>query len=229
MARCHILPWPGTTILDDQAQMREDQRHYDQVTSDYTVRFYTWQQPTLSIGRFQKLRPEFQARLHDHGIPWVRRPTGGQAILHHNDLTFSIVGPLLPGQQHHLIETYQHVAQGLCQGFQSLGLTVEMVLHETPTQTSTACYATTSQADLRLAGHKFVGCAQVRRRKAFLQQGVVYLKSPEPLYQRILQEPFTGIDMAQHLESKAQKIPRMSEIVRRLSMHLQSHLEQARD
>ena len=228
MARCHILPWPVTTVLDDQAQMREDQRQYDQVASDYTVRFYTWQQPTVSIGRFQKLSPEFQARLQDHGIPWVRRPTGGQAILHYNDLTFSIVGPLQPGQQHQLLETYQHIAQGLCQGFQALGLTVEIVRHQEPGQTRAACYATTSQADLRLAGHKFVGCAQVRRRKAFLQQGVVYLKSPEPLYQHIFQEAFTGIDMAQHLGCKDHSLPEVPEIVRRLSMHLQSHLEQVR-
>lgn len=190
--------------------MRIDQLAYDAVNDDYSIRFYTWPVPTVSIGRFQTLSEERIARLAAHGIPWVRRPTGGQAILHQGDLTFSVVGPLKATQQHHLLHTYHLIAQGLISGLAALNITAETVINESaPTGAKgrpDACYGFTSQADLRVDGQKLVGCAQVRRRKAFLQQGVVYLKAPRTLYTRLFQEAVPLVDLDQltgkHLQAE---------------------------
>lgn len=180
--------------------MRIDQKAYDTVANDYTVRFYTWTQPTVSIGRFQTLSPELLERLAAHKIPWVRRPTGGQAILHQGDLTFSIVGPLQDNQQHHLLKTYHQIAQGLIAGLATLEISAEAVSHSTAdVQTQNrpdACYGFTSQADLRVNGEKLIGCAQVRRRKAFLQQGVVYLQAPHALHTALFQAQIPIADLA---------------------------------
>lgn len=181
--------------------MRIDQQAYDAVVDDYSIRFYTWSAPTVSIGRFQTLSTERMARLAEHGIAWVRRPTGGQAILHEGDLTFSVVGPLQERQQHHLLHTYHQIAQGLISGLARLNITAETVLHE-PSSTDLksrpdACYGFSSQADLQVNGKKLVGCAQVRRRKAFLQQGVVYLKAPHALYRALFQEQVPIVDLYQ--------------------------------
>lgn len=187
MSLCEILPF----LSPDAEPMRRDQRAYDSVTDRYSVRFYRWCEPMVSIGRFQTLSPEFLARLAAHNIPWIRRPTGGQAILHQGDLTFSIVGPLPEGQAHHLLQTYHHIAQGLITGLASLNITAKTVSHEPVHKViknrPDACYGFTSQADLRVNDQKFIGCAQVRRRRAFLQQGVVYLEAPHALHKALFQ------------------------------------------
>lgn len=194
MSHCYLHPFVPLSLTKTpiDSPMRVDQRAYDAVESDYSIRFYTWPIPTVSIGRFQTLSPDLLSRLNDYGIPWVRRPTGGQAILHQGDLTFSVVGPLQETQQHHLLHTYHQIAQGLINGLSTLNISAESVVHDTSHERlktrPDACYGFTSQADLRVNGQKFIGCAQVRRRKAFLQQGVLYLKAPHTLYKALFQE-----------------------------------------
>jgi lipoate-protein ligase A len=196
---CQIIPFSLASSLSESAPMRSDQKAYDAVENDYTVRFYTWPTPTVSLGRFQTPDPGLLKRLKMQGIPWVRRPTGGQAILHQGDLTFSIVGPLTAGQQHHLLRTYHHIAEGLIAGLARLNISAETVSHlPGDAQVNTrpeACYGFTSQADLRVNGKKLIGCAQVRRRSAFLQQGVVYLQAPHTLHQTLFKEDVSLVDL----------------------------------
>ena len=224
MPHCHLLPFNKSPYADLHCPMRTDQRLYDAITpesKDYTVRFYTWPHTTLSIGRFQRLNSELEQRLRDQGISWVRRPTGGQAILHQGDLTFSIVGPLHPEHQHHLLETYHSIAQGLTQGLQQVGIHAETVLNpDAAAPQSASCYASRSQADLQVHGKKLIGCAQVRRRRAFLQQGVIYRQAPHQLHQQLFGEAMPVIDLA----TLCAEAPPIEELAHVLGQSLQSHL-----
>jgi lipoate-protein ligase A len=93
-----------------------------------TVRFYGWSPATLSIGYFQKAQEvDFEA-LRSEGIGFVRRPTGGRAVLHDKELTYSIiVSECYPGIPRNVTEAYRVLSEGLLQGFRALGLGAEMV------------------------------------------------------------------------------------------------------
>ena len=166
--------------------MERDQRTYDKHADAYTLRFYSWPCPTISLGRFQKPSAEFFSRLKALNIPWVYRPTGGQAILHQNDLTFSVTGPLNPSGQRDILSTYHWIAQGIITALDLLGVKAEVVTQAEPARAKQdACYASMSQADIQCENGKLVGCAQTRRRRAFLQQCVLYLRAPHTLQKQI--------------------------------------------
>jgi len=81
-------------------QLREEEQVF--------LRFYTWCPATVSIGLFQK----WQQQQQHSPYPVVRRPTGGKAVLHLLDVSYSFVGPL-SGFGNSVLETYFLVSQGL--------------------------------------------------------------------------------------------------------------------
>lgn len=143
-----------------------------------TLRFFGWRPAAVSIGYFQSLLGEVDLdACRRLGIEWVRRPTGGWAILHHMELTYSVVirEELLPGG---VLETYRVLAQGLLSGLQALGLPAslspEPPAHPSALQTS-ACFEHPSQYELVVGGRKLVGSAQMRKYGAILQHGAIML------------------------------------------------------
>ena len=99
-----------------------------------TIRFYGWEPPTLSIGYFQRAAREVDLeRLRERGVGLVRRPTGGRAVLHDKELTYSVIAPEnLPGMPSSVIQSYRLISTGLLEGFRRLGLSAEMVSLEEP-------------------------------------------------------------------------------------------------
>lgn len=177
--------------LPGHEQMRRDQHYYscfDPSRDLPLLRFYTWQSPTVSLGRFQTLTPEWAERLQSLGLPTVQRPTGGKAILHAGDLTFSLIGPLtwLPGN---LLTGHALIRQALQTGLQQLGIDSTGGLSPARRQQSEHCFATATPADIQSHWGKLVGTAQVRRRQAFLVQGTLYLEANRPLLQAV----FSGL------------------------------------
>ncbi|MEO0768309.1 MAG: lipoate--protein ligase family protein, partial [Cyanobacteria bacterium J06649_4] len=81
-----------------------------------TLRFYTWQKPTLSLGYHQKQFPAHWNNLRYQGesIELVRRPTGGRAVLHQGDLTYALITSGLKGSRR---ETYRQLSQFLIEGW----------------------------------------------------------------------------------------------------------------
>src|SRR5690606_3816757 len=94
-----------------------------------TVRFYGWNPPTLSIGYFQKSQSEIDfAAVERQHIGFVRRATGGRAVLHDQELTYSmIVSEQYPGIPSNVTEAYRVLSEGLLCGFRNLGLQAAMV------------------------------------------------------------------------------------------------------
>ena len=87
-----------------------------------TLRFYAWNPPCISVGYSQSLAAEIDlARCRRDGVDWVRRPTGGRAILHTDELTYSIVlsqdDPRAFGG---VVESYRHLSRGLVSGLDAV-------------------------------------------------------------------------------------------------------------
>jgi lipoate-protein ligase A len=149
-----------------------------------TLRLYGWRPPTVSLGYFQEVEGQVdRAELARRGWGLVRRPTGGRAILHDDEVTYSVViaeTQLARGAS--VMGSYREISRGLELGLQALGL--EAALGETAGDPAhrqaardlpTVCFAQASRCDLVAAGRKVVGSAQVRKRGIILQHGSVPL------------------------------------------------------
>jgi lipoate-protein ligase A len=144
-----------------------------------TLRFYAWDPPCLSLGYAQSILDIDQERLREYGWDSVRRMTGGRAILHTNELTYSIAfpgnHPMVIGD---ILSSYCHLSSALSMGLTALGLPVEALPIEKTRQRSAAkavCFEVPSHYEITIAGKKLVGSAQVRRSHAVLQHGTLPL------------------------------------------------------
>lgn len=163
-----------------------------------TLRFYGWEPATLSIGYFQKAAEEvcFDA-LKRRGIGFVRRPTGGRAVLHDDELTYSmIVSESYPGMPTSVTEAYRVLSEGLVQGFRLLGLNAEMAQLATEEDklkyaaaSSAACFDSPSWYELVVEGRKVAGSAQTRQKSVILQHGSILLDMDVDLLFELLQFP----------------------------------------
>jgi lipoate-protein ligase A len=149
-----------------------------------TLRFYGWNPATLSIGYFQKADEEVNfAELEAQGLGFVRRPTGGRAVLHDQELTYSmIVSEDYPGMPRSVTEAYRVLSEGLLHGFRRLGLQAEMVSLASEDDKlkyaaagSAACFDSPSWYELVVEGRKVAGSAQVRQKGVVLQHGSILL------------------------------------------------------
>ena len=140
-----------------------------------TLRFYTWQPVSISLGYHQKSYPEYWQNLTWQGTPVdiVRRPTGGRAVLHQGDLTYSLITSGLSGSR---IESYKAICEFLIQGWRSLGIELSYGSAGRGYINNPNCFGTSTVADLILPnGKKFIGSAQARKQGTILQHGSMML------------------------------------------------------
>lgn len=151
-----------------------------------TLRLYAWSPPCLSLGYAQPFSDvNFSAT---EKLSWdvVRRPTGGRAILHRDELTYAVVGPasepLLTGG---VLESYRRISKALLQALNQLGVPAkvsEKSSHQTnQTTQNPVCFDIPSNYEITVEGKKLIGSAQARRREGILQHGSL------PLYGDITQ------------------------------------------
>jgi lipoate-protein ligase A len=145
-----------------------------------TLRFYGWKPPCVSVGYAQPLRGEIDLQAcHQHGYTWVRRPTGGRAVLHIDELTYSVAAPMEePRVAGDIITSYRRLSQGLLAGLELLGCDVAQAEKEhemRPADPSAACFDVPSHYEVTALGRKLIGSAQVRRRRVVLQHGALPL------------------------------------------------------
>lgn len=152
-----------------------------------TLRFYQWAPPCLSLGYFQSFEVVDVDGCHARGIDVVRRPTGGRAILHDRELTYSVALPAqLLGDDGGVLPSYHRLSLALEAGLNRLGVSVALA-PESAAEASPAhgpvCFDRPSAHELLLDGRKLVGSAQVRRSTAILQHGSILI---EPRIARLL-------------------------------------------
>jgi lipoate-protein ligase A len=135
------------------------------------LRVYQWQPPALSLGRFQPDDDVDHAACAAHGVEVVRRPTGGRALLHGADVTYSVAFAQPAGEAGGVDALYEWLAAGLIAGLERLGVDAAIARNEGPG--GAVCFAGQQGADLRVGDRKLCGSAQVRRDGAVLQHGSV--------------------------------------------------------
>lgn len=137
-----------------------------------TLRVFRWTQPSISLGRFQHVEHEILCDFcEQRGIALVRRPTGGRAVYHRDEFTYSFVSSKAYGIPSGIVAAYAYLAQGLIAALEQLGVPAELSEGRVSKQPSAACFASSTQADLTSGGFKLIGSAQVWKDEALLQQG----------------------------------------------------------
>jgi lipoate-protein ligase A len=140
-----------------------------------TLRLYAWTPACLSLGYAQSFSDVDVTRLKQHGWEVVRRVTGGRAILHTDELTYSVIAPSNePRMEGSVLESYNRLAQALLLAVKSLEIPVEMkedikhgaILHNNP-----VCFEVPSTYEITVDGKKLIGSAQARKKEGVLQHG----------------------------------------------------------
>jgi len=143
-----------------------------------TLRFYAWEPACLSLGRAQPVEDVDLGALRAAGFDLVRRPTGGKAILHVDELTYSVVAPQEePRVAGGIVESYRRLSSGLVRGLERLGVgnLVADQRVENRRLEGAVCFEVPSDYEITVGGRKLVGSAQMRARGVVLQHGALPL------------------------------------------------------
>lgn len=145
------------------------------------LRFYCWSQPTLSLGYFQR-QCDRDRHLESQAIACVRRATGGGAIVHHHELTYSLLVPVANSQAGPRLDLYRQVHEAIVDTLQAFGVAATPFRRtgvDTPTdlEDSFLCFQRRTDEDLIVSGYKVLGSAQRKTRDAILQHGSLLLRT----------------------------------------------------
>lgn len=141
------------------------------------LRFYQWEPAGLSLGYFQKIKGKIRVdAVKKHGFGMVRRLTGGRAVLHDHELTYSVV----VSEEHEkmpktVTEAYRVISQGILEGYRNLGIQAEFAIPERKLgkNGSAVCFEEPSWYELVIEGKKAAGSAQTRQKGVILQHGSI--------------------------------------------------------
>ncbi len=159
-------------------------------------RLYGWDPPCISLGRNQNdsfLDKEF---LKKKQIDIVRRLTGGRALLHDNEITYSFICPVsFLKNGDHVISSYKEISQILIDKFKKLGIELEFGV-EKPIKTGfDYCMLISTGADLCYKNKKLIGSAQCRKNGYILQHGSILYDYDKTLLETIFNEPVNTDDI----------------------------------
>lgn len=153
---------------------------YSRNSGDSVLSVYTWLRPTLSFGRNQSAKGLYDtARMARESLDVVRRPTGGRAILHNREITYSVTGTdAFAGT---LPKAYDRINAILLMALRSLGAPVEIAdpIRNAPRPDESPCFAEPVRGELVALGRKLVGSAQFRENGAFLQHGSILVENDQ--------------------------------------------------
>jgi lipoate-protein ligase A len=150
------------------------------------LRLYRWDPPTVSFGRNEPSRGRYLEGLAaENGVGFVRRPTGGRAVLHERELTYALVFPRKAFGG--LKRSYRLINQGLLAGIRTLGATAELATASGPSLPPDAgpCFRQPAEGEVTALGRKLIGSAQVRIGENVLQHGSIILEGHQDLLGRL--------------------------------------------
>jgi len=162
--------------------------------SPATLRLYGWKRPTLSIGYSQDMSKHIDLdSCQKNKIPVVRRFTGGRALLHQYELTYSVIAPiphnLFPGS---LKGSFERISHAILESLKIGGVKADRVSESKIRKRnigfkiSPACFSVSNHCEITFQGKKLVGSSQRRLRSAFLQHGSVIIESNPQLTHGLL-------------------------------------------
>jgi lipoyl(octanoyl) transferase len=158
-------------------------------TGESVLRIYSWETPTLSLGRHQPARGLYDlAAIRSAGLDVVRRPTGGRAVLHHHEVTYSVTAQLPRKGSLDRVrarEVYFAINDLLVEGLRRLGvpagLTRPDLLRRAPRPSEHPCFSAATDGEVVVGGRKLIGSAQWRDPDAMLQHGSVLIADDQNL------------------------------------------------
>jgi lipoyl(octanoyl) transferase len=187
-------------------------------TGEWVLRIYSWSAPTISLGRNQSARGRYDLdRIQTLGLAVVRRPTGGRAILHDREITYSVTAPV--GDAGELHESYHRINRLLLHGLRSLGVAATVA---SPTTRSAApsmapCFNEPSAGELTLDGRKLAGSAQWRSADALLQHGSILVADDQSLLATLAREGPSEISRPATLSDALGAAPEFSNVAAALA------------
>lgn len=147
--------------------------------SPATLRLYAWEPACLSLGLAQPFNEVDTAALSSRGWDLVRRPTGGRAILHVDELTYAVIAPETePRVKGGVLESYLRLSKALLESLRILGLSPEaneQTQNGDSTKPNPVCFEVPSNYEITVKGKKLIGSAQARRKSGILQHGALPL------------------------------------------------------
>ena len=175
------------------------------------LRLYGWQPPCLSLGYGQRARLVDEERCRARGWQVVRRPSGGGALLHADELTYCLLLP--PGhplQQGDILSSYARLRRGLVAGLARLGVCADAAPADAaaleprgPNRSDAICSLQPAAQEITVGGRKLIGSAQLRRRGVLLQHGSLPLAAD-----------ITAIADAFHFDAEAERAAAKEELRR---------------
>ena len=174
----------ATNMATDEALLLRARR-----TGETVYRVYEWSRPTVSLGRHQSARGGYDIeRARALGIDFVRRPTGGRAILHHREITYAVAGRI---EEFGLLrESYRAINRLLLEALRTLGVDAREaeVSTRAPIPGIAPCFEAPVAGELVAGGRKLVGSAQVRDGDAFLQHGSILIDDDQHLLSTLIDQ-----------------------------------------
>ena len=187
-------------------------------TGESVLSVYSWERPTLSLGRNQTAAGKYDmAALESRGMDVVRRPTGGRALLHHREVTYSVSAPISPDET--LNESYERINRLLLEALFSLGVQARVAAVTKPALPpgEIPCFAEPSTGELVSEGRKLVGSAQVRESGALLQHGSILIEDDQAVIARVsLIPPESDAAPAATLSAALGRAPDVAEVAEAL-------------
>jgi lipoate-protein ligase A len=173
-----------------------------------TLRLYAWEPACLSLGYAQPFSNVDIIRLQMRGWELVRRPTGGRAVLHIDELTYSVIAPMgEPRVAGTVLESYNRLARALIEALQLISLPVEVKEYSDSHsgKANPVCFEVPSTYEITVGGKKLVGSAQARRKDGVLQHGSLPLKGDLTRIMQVMKFPDeeARMDAAVHLLAHA--------------------------
>jgi len=156
-------------------------------SNDAVFRLYGWSPACVSLGRNQKNDFIDEKFLQENNIDIVRRLTGGRALLHDDEITYSFVCPvayLKNGEN--VISSYKEISQILIDAFKKLD--IELEFGGKPKASGNFCMLVSTGADLCYQGRKLIGSAQFRKENFILQHGSILFDYNRELLEKVFKE-----------------------------------------
>jgi lipoate-protein ligase A len=143
-----------------------------------TLRFYTWDPACLSLGYNQKASESCDLEeVKGRGFTMVRRRTGGRAVLHDDELTYSITADSMLFSGGGVLDVYMMISSALADGLKRFGVAADLVpaYSDKGKEKSAACFDVPSSFEVAWKGRKIIGSAQFRSGRYFLQHGSILM------------------------------------------------------